>query len=58
MFEYVFVANRLKQAALYNNLGLVDFQEEHQDHASCGAGHYLQQSALFGMQALAEGGAK
>jgi hypothetical protein len=57
MFEYVFVANRLKQAALYNNLGLVDFQEEHQDHASCGAGHYLQQSALFGMQALAEAGA-
>lgn len=59
MFEYVFVANRLKQAALYNNLGLVDFQEahQHQDHSSCGAGHYLQQSALFGMQALAAAGA-
>jgi len=61
MFEYVFVANRLKQAALYNNLGLVDAlaeEPEHDgDHAACRAGHYLQQSALFGMQALAASGA-
>ena len=59
MLEYVFVANRLKQAALFNNLGLVDAlaPDEHvaagHDHASCQAGHYLQQSTLFGMQALA-----
>ncbi len=64
MFEYVFVANRLKQAALYNNLGLVDalaeepeHESDHGDHAACRAGHYLQQSALFGMQALAASGA-
>ncbi|MGA0817369.1 MAG: zinc-dependent metalloprotease [Schleiferiaceae bacterium] len=62
MFEYVFVANRLKQAALYNNLGLVDALatdgEEHAEgHEACRAGHYLQQSALFGMQALAAAGA-
>jgi predicted Zn-dependent protease with MMP-like domain len=59
MLEYVFVANRLKQAALFNNLGLVDAlaPDEHvaevHDHASCQAGQYLQQSTLFGMQALA-----
>lgn len=59
MLEYVFVANRLKQAALFNNLGLVDAlaPDEHvaegHDHASCEAGQYLQQSTLFGMQALA-----
>ena len=63
MLEYVFVANRLKQAALFNNLGLVDAlaPDEHvaegHDHASCQAGQYLQQSTLFGMQALAAEGA-
>lgn len=59
MLEYVFVANRLKQAALYNNLGLVNAlaPDEHLaeggDHASCMASQYLQQSTLFGLQALA-----
>ena len=59
MLEYVFVANRLKQAALFNNLGLVDAlaPDEHLaeggDHASCMASQYLQQSTLFGLQALA-----
>lgn len=63
MLEYVFVANRLKQAALYNNIGLVDAlaPDAHvgagDDHSTCRAGHYLQQSALFGMQALAANGA-
>lgn len=59
MLEYVFLANRLKQSALYNNLGLVDAlaPDEHLaeggDHASCMASQYLQQSTLFGLQALA-----
>ena len=59
MLEYVFLANRLKQAALYNNVGLVDAMatDEHLaeggDHASCMASQYLQQSTLFGLQALA-----
>jgi hypothetical protein len=62
MFEYVFVANRLKQAALYNNLGLVDAlaadgDEHAEGHEACRAGHYLQQSSLFGMKALAAAGA-
>jgi hypothetical protein len=61
MLEYVFVANRLKQAALFNNLGLVDAlaPDEHvaEGHEACRAGHYLQQSTLFGMQALAAEGA-
>ncbi|MFN3530525.1 MAG: zinc-dependent metalloprotease [Bacteroidia bacterium] len=66
MLEYVFVTNRIKQSALFNNLGLLnlyDFDEdagEHlaQDHGhSCHASAFLQHNFLLGMQALELSGA-
>lgn len=64
MLEYVFVSNRIKQAALFNNAGLLNLFEEDphvgegmdQAHA-CKAGHYLQHNYLLGMQALELAGA-
>jgi len=64
MLEYVFVTNRIKQAALFNNAGLLNLFEpdEHQHHTAaeahgCKAGSYLQHNYLLGMQALELSGA-
>lgn len=64
MLEYVFVSNRIKQAALFNNAGLLNLfeQDEHLHHAGidahgCKAGHYLQHNYLLGKQALELSGA-
>lgn len=64
MLEYVFVTNRIKQAALFNNAGLLNLfeQDEHQHHTAaeahgCKGGHYLQHNYLLGMQSLELAGA-
>lgn len=66
MLEYVFVSNRLKQSALYNNTGLLNLFEvdtdagDHLaqgDHSACRAGAYLQHNYLLGMQLLETTGA-
>ena len=66
MLEYVFVSNRLKQSALYNNAGLLNLFEvdtdagdhlAHDDHSACRAGAYLQHNYLLGMQLLETTGA-
>jgi hypothetical protein len=66
MLEYVFVTNRIKQSALYNNLGLLnlyDFDEDAGEHLahdhghSCHASAFLQHNFLLGMQALELSGA-
>jgi hypothetical protein len=66
MLEYVFVSNRLKQSALYNNAGLVNLNEVDEntgdhltphDHSACRAGAFLQHNYLLGMQLLETTGA-
>ena len=66
MLEYVFVSNRLKQSALFNNAGLVNLLEVDEntgdhlaqnDHSACRAGAFLQHNYLLGMQMLETTGA-
>ncbi len=59
MLEYVFVSNRLRQADLYNNSGLVGHEE--MDHSiaghSCMLASHLQHNFLLGNQVLEATGA-